>query len=369
MKRPTKRLPLPRTRFALCLLLLVGIAGTTAACSSADEVVSGNSASQVDDPSDGPTPAPAKTKKPEAKGGQVRIAFGGDVHFAGSSAGALNGNVGSAVSVLKAADLAVVNLETAVTDRGTAAPKEFTFRAPASAMSTLRNAGIDVVTVANNHGMDYGRVGLADTLAAGKSSGLAVIGAGTDVTAAFTPYRKTINGVRVSVLAATDVLDAFATNTWPATETTSGLASAKDPELLLAAVRAAADDSDVVAVVLHWGVELQSCPSERQQELARELTDAGANIVVGSHAHVLEPHVRIGNAAIDYGLGNFIFYATKADSTRSGVYSVVVNKQGVVKTAWKPAQIQSGRPQLLSGAAAEAASARETALVDSCGLS
>jgi poly-gamma-glutamate capsule biosynthesis protein CapA/YwtB (metallophosphatase superfamily) len=362
-----KRKPESRMSFALCLLLLAGI---TAACSSVSDAASDTSLSQPDDSAGGAgsTPAPAKSKKPATKGGQVRIAFGGDVHFAGSSAGALNGDVGSAVSVLKAADLAVVNLETAITTRGTAAPKEFTFRAPPTGMFALRKAGIDVVTVANNHGMDYGRVGLADTLAAGKSSGLAVIGAGTNVTNAFTPYTRTINGVRVSVLAATDVLDAFATNTWPATETTSGLASAKDPELLLAAVRKAADDSDVVAVVLHWGVELQSCPSQRQQELARELTDAGADIVVGSHAHVLEPHVRQGNAAINYGLGNFIFYATKAVSTQSGVYSVVVDRKGVVKTAWKPAQISSGRPQLLTGSAAEAASARENALVDQCGL-
>jgi poly-gamma-glutamate capsule biosynthesis protein CapA/YwtB (metallophosphatase superfamily) len=362
MKHPLES----RARFALCLLLIAGTAGITSACSSAEDTVSGSSFSQPDVPSSEPTAATTTTT---TKSSQVRIAFGGDVHFAGSAAGALNGNVGSAVSVLKAADLAVVNLETAVTERGTAAPKEFTFRAPASAMTTLRNSGIDVVTVANNHGMDYGRVGLADTLAAGKSSGLAVIGAGVNITAAYTPYRRTIHGVRISVLAATDVLDAFATNTWPATETTSGLASVKDPERLLAAVRAAADDSDVVAVVLHWGTELQSCPSERQQELAHELTDAGADIVVGSHAHVLEPHVRIGKAAIDYGLGNFIFYATRPESTRSGVYSVVVDKQGVVKTAWKPAAIQSGRPQLLTGAAAEAASARETALTGQCGLS
>jgi poly-gamma-glutamate synthesis protein (capsule biosynthesis protein) len=356
---------------ALGLVLLAGI---TAACSSADDAASDTSFTQPGDSADS-TPAPGKSKKPAAdqddeggQGGTVKIAFGGDVHFAGSSAGAINGDVGSAVSVLKDADLAVVNLETAITTRGTAAPKEFTFRAPPAGMVALRKAGIDVVTVANNHGMDYGRVGLADTLAAGKSSGLAVIGAGTNVDAAFTPYKKTINGVKVSVLAATDVLDAFATNTWPATETTSGLASAKDPELLLAAVRKAADNSDVVAVVLHWGVELESCPSERQQELARELTDAGANIVVGSHAHVLEPHVRIGNAAIDYGLGNFIFYATKDVSTQSGVYSVMADRKGVVKTAWKPAQIRSGRPQLLSGSAATAASARENALVGSCGL-
>ena len=291
------------------------------------------------------------------------------MHFEGASANALNGDLGSATSMLKKADLAVVNLETAVTTRGTAAPKQFTFRAPATAMTALRRSGIDVVTVANNHGMDYGRVGLADTLAAGKRAGLPIIGAGADVTAAFTPFRKTVNGVRVSILGATDVLDAFATNTWPATETTSGLASAKDPNLLVDAVRAAAARSDVVVVVLHWGVELQSCPSQRQRTLAKQLTKAGADVVVGSHAHVLEPYVRSGRTAIHYGLGNFVFYSTSGPALQSGVYSVVVDSQGVVGTKWSPAMIQGGRPQLLTGSAAEAAASKEARLAGNCGLS
>lgn len=299
----------------------------------------------------------------------MQIAFGGDVHFTGSSAAALSGDVGTAVARLKAADLAVVNLETAVTDRGTPGPKEFTFRAPAKAMNVLRKSGIDVVTVANNHGMDYGRVGLADTLAAGRRYGMHVIGAGADVTAAYAPYRKTIRGVRVAIFGATDVLDDFAISTWPATESRSGLASAKDSDLLLAAVKSAAATSDVIVVDLHWGVELQSCPTARQRTLAAQLTKAGADIVVGSHAHVVEPHIRKGRTAIHYGLGNFIFYAKTGAATQSGVYTVTVNRRGVVGTKWSPATIRGGRPQLLTGSAAKAATERENRLADSCGVS
>ncbi|GLY33255.1 hypothetical protein Kisp02_66200 [Kineosporia sp. NBRC 101731] len=299
--------------------------------------------------------------------GRVRLAFAGDVHFQGSSAKALGGDIGSAGRILRRADLAVVNLETAITTRGRAEPKQYTFRAPASGLRALRRSGVDVVTVANNHGMDYGRIGLDDTLKAGKRSGVPMIGAGRNIDEAFTPYRRTIHGVRLAVFGATDVLDSFAVNSWKATGETSGLASSKDPERLLKAVREAAR-TDVVVVVLHWGVERQSCPTARQRELADLLTDAGASVVVGSHAHVLEPAVHRGRTAVHYGLGNFVFYANGGPGARTGVYGVVVDRRGVVGTSWHPARIHGGRPQLLSGRVADTARREQKDLTVRCGV-
>ncbi len=166
------------------------------------------------------------------------------------------------------------------------------------------------MTVANNHGMDYGRVGLADTLAAAQRYRMPLLGAGVDQTAAWTPLRRTIHGVRISVIAATDVLDDFATTAWVAKPGVPGLASAKDTEpAASAAVRAERSKADVVVVFLHWGKETVYCPTARQQDLAHRLSDAGADIVVGSHAHVVEPTARVGRTVVDYGLGNFQFYA------------------------------------------------------------
>jgi poly-gamma-glutamate synthesis protein (capsule biosynthesis protein) len=253
-----------------------------------------------------------------------------------------------------------------VTDRGTAQPKEFTFRAPAAAFGVLKRAGIDAVTVANNHGMDYGRVGLADTLAAAHRYGMPLLGAGVDDTAAWTPLRRTIDGVRVSVIAATDVLDDFATTAWVAKPGVPGLASAKDTGHLTQVVRTERDRADVVVVFLHWGKETVYCPTARQQQLAQALSDAGADVVVGSHAHVVEPTARIGRTVVDYGMGNFQFYARGGLGSESGVLTVAGTRNGAGPYAWHPATIVGGAPMILSGSAATAQAAAEARRFASC---
>src|SRR3954468_24974576 len=324
--------------------------------------------------STGTAPAPAgrttTTPAPGARSsgsGSVTLAFAGDVHFEGTAGASLNGGrVGSAYAVLRRADLAVVNLETAVTERGTAQPKEFTFRAPAAAFGVLKRAGIDAVTIANNHGMDYGRVGLADTLAAARRYAMPLMGAGTDDTEARTQLRRTINGVRVSVIAATDVLDDFAISAWVAKPGVAGLASAKDTDRLLEAVRAERDKADVLTVFLHWSKETVYCPTARQQELAHDLSQAGADIVVGSHAHVVEPHARVGRTVVDYGLGNFQVYARGGPGSETGVFTVTATRDGAGDASWHQATIIGGAPTALSDSAASTQRAAQTRRFASC---
>ncbi len=295
-----------------------------------------------------PEPATQQTAMAAVPEPRATLAFAGDVHFEGVSAS--TGGLGSAFSVLEDADVAVVNLETAVSRRGERAAKEYAFRAPPTAMTALAAAGVDAVTVANNHGMDYGRAALTDTLSAGRDSSLRVLGAGDDEQAALAPWRTAPHGVQVSVLAATDVLDDPLAAAWTATPRSPGLASAKDERRLLQAVRTEAERSDVVVVYLHWGAERQVCATERQQQLARRLAGAGADVVVGSHAHVLQPAARVDGALVAYGLGNFQFYATQEPYTRTGVMTVTVSPRGVVEHAWAPASIVGGHPELLTGA-------------------
>lgn len=312
-------------------------------------------------PADSPstTAAAPGTAAARGSGQPVVLAFAGDVHFEGILHEKLVAGADRVLApiarVLSSADLAMVNLETAVTPRGTPQAKQYTFRAPSSAFNALASAGIDVATMANNHGMDYGTVGLQDSLAAAQSSHFPVVGIGTTEAQAYAPYRTTIKGQRIAVIGATQVIDENLIAAWTATPEHGGLASAKRVDRLVQEVQAARANNDTVVVFLHWGAENQSCPSVAQRSIARQLVDAGADIVIGSHAHVLLGGGRLGDAFVDYGLGNFAFYATSDPYTRSGVLFVTVTGRHVDDYAWKPAVIQGGVPHPLAGTAATSA--------------
>jgi poly-gamma-glutamate capsule biosynthesis protein CapA/YwtB (metallophosphatase superfamily) len=208
------------------------------------------------------------------------------------------------------------------------------------------------VSLANNHGMDFGRSGLSDTLAAGRAAGLPVIGAGTDEDRAFQGVVRNVRGVRIAVVAATDVLDSNLASAWTAGPDRAGLASAKDGDRFAARIRQVSASADVVVAFVHWGTEQQVCPTARQQALAAELVAAGADVVVGSHAHVLQPLTRVRGVPVAYGLGNFVFYARGAAAVRSGVLTVTVTAvpgsaghgHPSATTRWAPATIVGGRP-------------------------
>ena len=327
-------------------------------------------------------PAPSETRKPAAtttpvadrlgSGKAVTLAFGGDVHFespirernAASPASVL----APIASVLRRADFAMVNLETAVTDRGSAAAKAFTFRASTSAFSALAAGGVDVVNVANNHGMDFGPTGLRDTLTAGKRAGMPIVGAGWNDMQAYAPHRVNVDGQRIAIIGATQVLDDHLITEWTAGPGKIGLASAKDEPRLLRAVREARETSDTVVVFLHWGVELATCPTGAQTSLARALVGAGADIVVGSHAHVLQGAGRMNRALVAYGLGNFVFYAFRELTSQTGVLEVTITGRRIDGYRWVPARISGGIPRPLTGSARSQALASWRALRGCTGL-
>jgi poly-gamma-glutamate synthesis protein (capsule biosynthesis protein) len=280
----------------------------------------------------------------------VTLAFGGDVQFESWLAGAVRAEPGTALEpltdLLGDADLAVVNLETAVTDRGTPAPKAYTFRAPEQGLTALRSAGVDVVSIANNHGMDFGHHGLTDTQRSVHAAGLGLIGGGRDAAEAFRPHVTTMHGRRVAVLGATQVLDAYATTAWAAGTDRPGLASAKAEggglPRLLDAVRRAAADADTVVVMLHWGRENERCPLQRQQQLAEQVRAAGADIIVGGNAHRLAGGGYMGDAVVHYGLGSLVVAVGRGPATTSGVLAVTIAPDDRASIAWRPAVLRNG---------------------------
>ena len=280
----------------------------------------------------------------------LTIAVAGDAHFEGALRVRLDDPATALAPVtgpLAAADLAIVNLETSVGSGGSPDPtKRFTFQAPPSAFEALAEAGVDVATMANNHALDYGRTALDSTFAAIDTAPLAVIGIGRDADEAFAPALTTVRDSTVATigatLASTDPT-ADPTGQWAATPDSPGTADAVDPRRLLRAVAEADDSADVVVVYLHWGIQGEACPTDGQQALATDLVEAGADVVVGSHAHQLQGDGRLGPGFVAYGLGNFAWYTP---TRTTGVLTLTVRppaepsgRARVVDRAWAPARI------------------------------
>ena len=222
---------------------------------------------------------------------------------------------------LASAEVAIVNLEMAITERGEPYDKEFVFRAPGSAALTLAGAGIDVVSLANNHILDYGSIGLADTISVLDEVGILRPGAGSNNAEAYAPRVMTLdNGVRVAFVSATAVVPGG----FASTAERPGVADAKWAiPRVLAAVRAAAAGNDVVVVSVHWGIERETCPNEDQRKLAAELIEAGASLILGHHPHVLQPIETFDRSVIAYSLGNFAWHPRYGITGDTGVLEIM----------------------------------------------
>lgn len=290
--------------------------------------------------------------------GPITLAFVGDIHAEQSLADRLvadpDGFVGPFSSVLQEADLAVGNLEAALTDAGARVDKDLAYRAPPSILDALAAGGIDVVGVANDHAIDFGPEGLAETLAL-KAAGAPVIGAGRNEDEAYAPFVRDVGGHRVAVIAATQVIDSELIADWTAQPDSAGVASAKRVDRLVVAVQGARHDADTVVVFLHWGTEGEECPNRTQQELAAALVEAGADVVVGSHAQRPQGAGRLGDAFVGYGVGNFLFGAADSDRAETGVLLVEVDGREVLGHDWVPGEIVDRVPQPLEAEAAAAA--------------
>ncbi len=205
------------------------------------------------------------------------------------------------LSLLQNADLTIANSEGTFTERGTAQVKAYTFRTPPRFAAGLAQAGIDAVSLGNNHTADYGPDGVADTLAALDAIGVKHAGAGVNDADARKPALLEVQGLRIAFLSYTDIME----NSFAGPDS-AGVALAT-ADVIAADVRAAKSQADVVIVALHSGVEYTDAPQPDQQELARAAIDAGALIVLGHHPHTLQGWTNYNGGLIVYSLGNFVF--------------------------------------------------------------
>lgn len=336
-------------------------ASTTAASSVTGAQQAGGTSTTAAAAQQTSTTAAGQTGGSTGSGQPVTLAFAGDVTFEDGARSLLDNDpatvFGPAATDLSGADLTIVNLETAITSgSGTKANKQFVFGAPPSAFTALKAAGIDVVSMANNHGLDYGKGGLSDTLQAKTAANFPVVGIGNNENEAFAPYITTVKGQKIGIIGATQVIDGSLVDSWTATATQGGVASAKNVDRLVAAVTALRPQVDTVVVMLHWGTEKVTCPNQAQLDLAPKLVQAGADVVVGGHAHRLLGAGYMGAAFVDYGLGNYLFKSTSSGAKATGVLYVTATGRRIDGYDWKPARINGNdQPIPLTGSDATAA--------------
>ncbi len=249
------------------------------------------------------------------------------------------------VELITPADLAVGNLESALGESGTPEKKGYTFQAPPQAAPSLALGSFDLMSLANNHALDYGASALMEGIGLLDAQGIEVVGAGENRQAAHAPVLKHLNGLSLAFLAYVDVpveVRGFDTRRWIATETKAGVAWA-DPKHIREDILAVQPQADLIIVLLHSGYEGVVQPSPPQVAAAHAAIDAGAHLVIGHHAHVLQGLEFYNDGVIVYGLGNFAFEDGGFD--QSGILQLWLDCSGVRTLGIVPVLLEtSGRP-------------------------
>jgi Bacterial capsule synthesis protein PGA_cap len=234
----------------------------------------------------------------------LRITAVGDISFEGRLANDVRPNLlASLRDGFTASDLVIGNLECALLRGGSAIPGKCTLRGDPAWAQVLHSSGIRLVTLANNHIMDFGPDGLMQTIHTLEAAGIKYVGAGRNRAEAYSPLSMTIAGRRVAFLARSSVIVSAPTE---ATDTSAGVALF-DANELKDAIVAARKTADLVVLILHWGIEEYLYPSPAQRETAKQLAAAGADAIIGHHPHVLQGVEYFGDMPVIYSVGNFVF--------------------------------------------------------------
>ena len=361
MDRATRRLSRSRARrrqlaalgvIALCAFLLGVAVAWAGSGGDAGEATSGGSSGQT--AASGSTNAASASPGP-AQPVTARVVSGGDVMPDRSVEQYANANGPDAVlediaPVLEKGDAAWVNLEGVTSTLGEPkTEKVYTFEGPPSFAPALARAGINVVTMGNNHSVDYGRAALRDTIARLEKAGVQVVGAGKDFDDAHAPaIVTTASGATVGFLGYSDVW-------WPgfeATKSHAGVAQAftgigrmkKDIRELSARV-------DYVVVGFHWGYEYQHYPVSQQTTEGHAAIDAGADLVIGHHPHVLQGFETYKRRLIAYSLGDLVFDHISVPSGQTVLVDATLKPDGVTARLVPAYASTAGIPSIQHGEA------------------
>ncbi len=249
--------------------------------------------------------AQLRAENGESRDADVRMLFGGDTHFAWGvqdhqkKIGAL-ALIDPLGTLFQRADLRMVNLETAIGRLALPTPgKYYVFRSEPESLRSLSALGVQAVSVANNHALDYGAEGLGETLDHLKRVGIESVGAGTSLDAAVEPAVFMVKGLPVALFAANEIVETGMNG--------GGKFVLANAGSLIPRIQDVRDSGVIVIVNIHWGLEYGTAPTQDQIKLARKLIDNGAAAVIGHHPHVPQGIEIYHNGIICYSLGNFIF--------------------------------------------------------------
>ena len=287
----------------------------------------------------------------------VTVTFAGDILFDPnyavmssliSSGGVLQNSISSElIDIMVSTDIMMLNNEFPYSAGGTPTEgKQYTFRADPSSARYLNEMDVDIVGLANNHAYDYGEQAFLDTMDTLNDAGITYVGAGKNIEEASSAVYYIINNMKIGFLAATQIEKGDSPDTKGATDSSPGVFRCWNNARLLAKIEEVKQNCDFLVVFIHWGTESTSEIDWAQQEQAPQIADAGADLIIGSHPHVLQPVAYVRGVPVVYSLGNFWFNSKELDT---GMVQAVIGEDGLESLKFIPC-LQSGcRTTLLNG--------------------
>lgn len=241
-------------------------------------------------------------------------------------------------------DITIGNLETSITTRGTKwEDKQFNFRSDPNNLKAMKEAGIDVLGLANNHTLDYGYEGLLDTLSYLDKNDIKRAGGGKNKQEAIEGAIIEKNGLKIGVLSFSRVVPDVK---WYATDKRPGIVGAYDPHIseVIVRIEEMKKETDIVILSIHWGVELSATPRKQEMDLGKKLIDAGADIIMGHHPHVLQGVEIYKGKPIFYSLGNFVFGTKNELTSNTMIGQINFIDKDIDNIKIIPCSIIGGRP-------------------------
>ena len=282
------------------------------------------------------------------------LLFGGDVLIKASTESIYknNGVTGlvseEILAEMQNADIMMVNHEFQFSTRGEPMEdKQFTFQTDPKNVQILLDLGIDIVSLANNHSLDFGQDALQDTFVTLDEAGILYAGAGDSKERAEELQVIEVNGKKFGFLAATRVIPVAG---WDVRNKQPGLFTTYDDTRLVERIRESKEECDFLTVYVHWGIEREEYPEEYQNVIAKHCVEAGADVIIGAHPHVLQGIEFIEGKPIFYSLGNYIF---NNSTPKTMLVKVLIKSDDTVEYSLIPAFATNGQTQAMEGTEAE----------------